>query len=90
VEERPELQKGYERFAKEHKEFFDYRMLEKSHKNFFMQKEQIIEDATFALAKATKLVNSSKAVKEIQKGADAVDKIDAEIEKLRKQLDESE
>ncbi len=90
VEERPELQKGYERFAKEHKEFFDYRMLEKSHRNFFMSKERIIEDATFALAKATRLINSSRAVKEMQKGAGAEGKIDAEIEKLRKQLEESE
>jgi len=90
VEERPELQKGYERFAKEHKEFFDYRMLEKSHRNFFMQKEQIIEDATFALAKATRLINSSRAVKEMQKSAGTEEKIDAELEKLRKQLQESE
>jgi len=88
VEERPELQKGYERFAKEHKEFFDYKMLEKSHRNFFMQKEQIIEDATFALAKATRLINSSKAVKEMQKSSGTEGKIDAEIEKLRKQLEE--
>jgi len=89
VEERPELQKGYERFAKEHKDFFDYRMLERSHRNFFMQKEQIIEDATFALAKATRLINSSRAVKEMQKSAGTEEKIDAELEKLRRQLQES-
>jgi len=90
VEERPELQRGYERFAKEHKEFFDYRMLEKSHRNFFMQKEQIIEDATFALAKATRLANSTRAVKEFQKGAGTEGKLDAEIEKLRRQLEEAD
>jgi tetratricopeptide (TPR) repeat protein len=90
VEERPELQRGYERFAKEHKEFFDFRMLEKSHRNFFMQREQIIEDATFALAKATRLVNSSRAVKEIEKGVGAEKKLDEEIEKLRRQLNDAD
>ncbi|MDR2694686.1 MAG: tetratricopeptide repeat protein [Chitinispirillales bacterium] len=89
VEERPELQKGYERFAREHKEFFDYRMLEKSHRNFFMQKEQIIEDATFALAKATNMIKSRRVQEEMQKSAGTEGKIDAEIEKLRRQLEES-
>jgi tetratricopeptide (TPR) repeat protein len=89
VEERPELQKGYDRFAKEHKEFFDYRMLEKSHRNFFMQKEQIIEDATFALAKATNMIKSRRVQEEMQKSAGQEGKLDAEIEKLRRQLEES-
>jgi TolA-binding protein len=89
VEERPELQKGYERFAKEHKEFFDYRMLEKSHRNFFMQKDQIIEDATFALAKATNMIKSRRVQEEMKKSAGSEGKIDAEIERLRRQLEES-
>jgi len=89
VEERPELQKGYERFAKEHKEFFDYRMLEKSHRNFFMQKEQIIEDATFALAKTTNMIKSRRVQEEMHKSAGQEGKLDAEIEKLRRQLEES-
>ncbi|GBU20648.1 hypothetical protein R80B4_00527 [Fibrobacteres bacterium R8-0-B4] len=89
VEERPELQKGYERYAKEHKEFFDYRMLEKSHRNFYMQKEQIIEDATFALAKATNMIKSRRVQEEMKKSAGSEGKIDAEIEKLRRQLEES-
>jgi tetratricopeptide (TPR) repeat protein len=88
VEERSELQKGYERFAKEHKEFFDYRILEKSHRNFFMRKEDIIQDATFALAKATNLMKSRTAIQSIEKSRGAEEKIDAEIEKLRRQLDE--
>jgi TolA-binding protein len=89
VEERPELQKGYERFAKEHKEFFDYRMLEKSHRNFFMQKDQIIEDATFALAKATNMIKSRRVQEEMKKSAGSEGKIDAEIERLKRQLEES-
>jgi len=87
VEERPDLQKGYERFAKEHKEFFDYKMLEKSHRNFFMSKERIEDDATFALAKATNMLKTRRMQEELQKGAGSVDKIDAEIEKLKRQLE---
>jgi TolA-binding protein len=88
VEERPELQKGYERYAKESKEFFEYKVLEKSHRNFHMRKEDIIEDATFALAKATNLIKNRRAIGEMQKSAGMEEKLDAEIEKLRRQLNE--
>jgi len=88
VEERTELYKGYETFSKENKAFFEYRVLAKSHKNFFMQKEQIIEDATFALAKATNYMKTRQVDKAVQglRGAEA--EVDAEIERLRQQLEE--
>jgi tetratricopeptide (TPR) repeat protein len=81
LEERPELQKGYEIFAKENKEFFEYRVLAKHHKNFFMRKEDIIDDATFALARATVLMRRHAP----DRGAE---KIDDEIEMLKRQLQE--
>ena len=90
VEERPELFKSYQGFSAENKEFFNYRMTAKSHKNFFMRKEDIIEDATFALAKATNYIKSRGTAAEMEKLRKGEDKLDAEIEKLRQQLDNAD
>ena len=90
VEERTELQKGYDRFAKEHKEFFEYKLTEKAHRNFHNNKERIVDDATFALAKATNFIKSRRVQEEMRKSAGTEGKIDAEIEKLRRQLEDSE
>jgi TolA-binding protein len=89
VEERPELFKGYDRFYKENKSFFEYKLLEKAHRNFHMRKEDIISDATFALAKATSFMKNRKTMGEMQKSTGAEEKLDAEIEKLKRQLDDS-
>jgi TolA-binding protein len=85
LEERPELLRGYEKFSKENKEFFDYRMLAKSHKNFFMRKEELMDDATYALARATSIVRS-RGLSEALQGTGAQE-IDAELERLRQQLE---
>ena len=90
VEERPELFKSYQNFSAENKEFFNYRITAKSHKNFFMRKEDIIEDATFALAKATNYIKSRGTAAEMEKLRKGEDKLDAEIEKLRQQLDNAD
>jgi len=90
VEERTDLYKSYEGFSAENKEFFHYRVTAKSHNNFHMRKEDIIEDATFALAKATNYVKSKGTASEMEKLRKGEDKLDAEIEKLRQQLDNSE
>jgi len=81
VEERPELQRGYEKFAKENEEFFRYKVLAKSHNNFHMQKEQIVDDATFALAKATSQMKRRATT--AQDG-----RTDAELDRLRQQLEQ--
>jgi len=90
VEERADLFKSYEGFSAENKEFFHYRLTAKSHNNFFMRKEDIVEDATFALAKATKFVKSRPVSSEMEKIRKGEEKLDAEIEKLRQQLDDAE
>jgi tetratricopeptide (TPR) repeat protein len=87
VEERTELYKGYEAFAKENKEFFEYRVLAKSHKNFFMRKEEIVEDATYALAKATNFMKSRKTSEALEKIRGTGQEVDAEIERLRQELE---
>ena len=88
VEERPELQRGYDKFAKENKEFFEYRMLAKAHKNFHMRKADIIDDATYALARATSFVKSRGLMDALQ-GTGSQD-VDAELQRLREQMEQME
>ena len=89
VEERTELYKGYDSFAKENKAFFEYKVLAKSHKNFFMRKDEIIEDATFALAKATNFMKTRRTTEALDKMRGTGQEVDAEIERLRQELDGS-
>ena len=66
LEERPGLQNEFESFAKESKEYFNYTLLAKSHARFFKRKEEILVDAEYALAKATKIVGTKKGAKIIE------------------------
>jgi len=86
MEERPELQRGYEKFAKENKEFFEYRVLAKSHKNFFMRKDELIDDATYALARATSQMRARGQSAPNREDA----RRDAELERLRQQMESME
>jgi tetratricopeptide (TPR) repeat protein len=90
IEERGELQKGYEAFAKENKEFFEYKVVAKSHKQFFMQKEQMVEDATFALAKSTNILKSRGPSKELESLKGEGERLDEEIERLRREMEGGE
>ena len=90
VEERPELQKSYEEFARENQEFFEYKMLARSHKNFFMRKDEVMEDAEYALANATSLMMRRSASQAIQATVEAEGRIDVELERLRQMLEEVE
>jgi TolA-binding protein len=89
LEERPELQKQFENFAKENKSFFDYSLLAKSHTRFFMRKDEIIIDAEYALAKATKLAGAKKTSEIMENTIKEENKIDAELEKLKEKLNET-
>ena len=86
IEERAGYKAEYDKFSKENREFFDYVLLAQSHKRFFMRKEQIISDAEYALAKATSMMKAAGQIREIEKSKKEEQKIDEEIEKLKKQL----
>jgi len=90
IDERPELHREYDKFAKENKEFFDLKVLEKSHGRFHMQKQQIVDDATYALARATSHVNRSGTSQALERLRGEQQQLDDEIERLRLQLEESE
>ncbi|NLP02222.1 MAG: tetratricopeptide repeat protein [Fibrobacter sp.] len=90
LEERPALQKEFEGFAKENKDFFRYSLLANSHKKFFKRQEEILADADYALAKATKIIGAKKEAQIIQEQEKEEGKIDQELEKLQKQLEKIE
>jgi len=90
LEERPGLQKEFESYAKESKDFFKYNLLANSHKKFFMRQEEILADAEYALAKATKIVGAKKEAQIIQEQKKEEGKIDQELEKLQEQLENIE
>jgi TolA-binding protein len=87
LEERPELQREFEKYAKENKDYFKYTLLAKSHGRFFMRKDQIITDAEYALAKATRMAGSRAQDKTIEKSKNEENKIDQKLEDLKKQLE---
>jgi tetratricopeptide (TPR) repeat protein len=87
MEERPELKTEFDKFAKSDLDFFAFSLLAKSHTRFFKQKDQIVEDADYALAKATKLANAQKQSGQIQNQMDKQEKIDQELEKAKRELE---
>jgi|WetSurMetagenome_2_1015567.scaffolds.fasta_scaffold67063_1 hypothetical protein len=90
MEERGAFRAEYDKYAKENRDFFNYTLLAQSHKKFFMRKEQVISDAEYAIAKATGLLKSSGQVKQIEDEKKKEEKINEEIEKKKKELQEME
>ncbi|MBN1307772.1 MAG: hypothetical protein JXA18_07640 [Chitinispirillaceae bacterium] len=87
LEERPDLQKSFEQFAKESREYFNYKLLAKSHSRFFKRKEEIVADAEYALAKATRMVSASKEAKVLEQHRKQETKIEERLEDLKKELE---
>jgi tetratricopeptide (TPR) repeat protein len=88
MEERPALENEFQAFAKESKAFFNYTLLAKSHTRFFKRKEEILQDAEYALARATKAANAKKANQIIQDSQEKQEKLDEQIKKLQGELDQ--
>lgn len=90
LEERPELHKEFAQFDKESNDYFQFTLDAKSHKRFFKRKEEILSDAEYALAKATRIVNSSKQIQIQQKTIEQDKELEKELDKLQQQLMETE
>ena len=86
IEERGGYKVEYDKFAKESRDFFNYQLLGKSHRKFFMRKEEIVQDADYALAKATNITKSRKQSEVLEKGKKEEENINKEIDKLKQQL----
>jgi hypothetical protein len=87
IEERGGLKTEFDKFAKESKDFFNYQLLAKSHKRFFMRKDEVEQDAGYALAKATKIWKTMKQSEIMQKGQKEEQNINQEIDRLKHQLE---
>lgn len=85
MEERPGLKTSFDQFAKQDLDFFTFSLLAKSHTKFFKQKDKIIEDAEYALAKSTNLSKSQGGG--TQGTQQKQEKIDQELEKARQELE---
>jgi tetratricopeptide (TPR) repeat protein len=83
MDERPDLKTEFDKFSKSDLDYFAFTLLAKSHSRFFKQKQQIIDDAEYALAKATKMANVQR-----QSGGamEKQEKIDQELEKAKNEL----
>ncbi len=86
--ERDDLKQEYNQFAQENENFFNYMLLAKEHKKFLRQKEQILMDAEYALAKVVSLMGTERESQKMQKEKQKIESIDEEIERLRKELEE--
>ena len=63
-------------------------LLAQSHKKFFMRKDEVIQDAEYAMAKASSIMKGKKQNEIIDKSQQEQKKIDNQIEQLQKKLQE--
>ena len=63
-------------------------MLAQSHKKFFMRKDEVIQDAQYALAKTSSIMKGKKQTEIMGKSEQEQKKIDTQIEELQKKLKE--
>ena len=77
----------YDKFAKENRDMFAYQLLAASHKKFFMRKEQVVQDAEYALAKATAMMKNAGTQRIMQDQQKKENDINDEIEKKKQELE---
>lgn len=86
--ERDELKQQYNNFSQENESFFNYMLMAKEHKKFLRQKDQILMDAEYALAKVVSLMGTQRESEQIEKEKQKIESIDEEIERLRRELEQ--
>jgi hypothetical protein len=88
IDERGAFKTEFDKFSKESRDYFNYQLLAKSHKKFFMRKDEVVQDAEYALAKTSSILKGKKQNEIIDKGQQEQKKIDSQIEELQKKLKE--
>lgn len=86
IEERNSYKTEYDKFSKDSKDYFNFTLLAQSHRKFFMRKDQVVQDAEYALAKATSMMKSMGQEKIIEDQKKKEGEIDTDIDKLKQQL----
>jgi tetratricopeptide (TPR) repeat protein len=87
LEEREAFKTEFDKFAKESRDFFNYQLLAKSHKRFFMRKDELVQDAEYALAKSSNIIKNQKQTDILEKSKQKEQTIDQEIDKLKQKLE---
>lgn len=90
ISERAGLKSEFNKFDKESRNFFYYSLLVEDNKKFFRRKEQILNDAEYAIAKVHKIIGAKKEKALIKKDLKKQEKLDDEIEKIKKELEDLE
>jgi tetratricopeptide (TPR) repeat protein len=88
IEERGAFKTEFDKFSKESRDYFNFQLLAKSHRKFFMRKDEVVQDAEYALAKTSSILKGKKQNEIIDKGQQEQKKIDSQIEELQKKLKE--
>ena len=88
ISERPAMKTEYNAYAKEARDLFNFTLLVEDNNKFFRRKDELLADAEYALAKASKFIGIAKETKVIEKEKEKVEKVDKEIEELERELEE--
>ena len=86
IEEREGLKVEFDKYSKESADVFNYALLTKSHARFFRRKEDILNDAEYAIAKASNMMKASGQQKIIEQQKQQDQNLEDEITRLKKQL----
>ncbi len=87
IAERDGLKMEFEKYSKESKDYFVYKLMVEDNKKFFRRKDQVLLDAEYAIAKVSKMIGVKEQTEIIEKTSQQQEQIDDEIEKLKRQLE---
>ncbi len=90
IAERTSLKTEFDKYSQESRQYFDFKLLVEDNQHFFRRKEQIISDAEYALAKAVKMIGGRREQAIIEKEIEKQEKLDEEIERLKRELESTE
>lgn len=87
-EERVVFKSSFETFDQSVSSYFNVLQDVEKSRDFFRRKDQVVTDAEYALAKASKSLGQKKEQDILQKGVEKTQKIDTELDRLQKELEE--
>jgi TolA-binding protein len=86
IAERPEMKVAFDGYSQEAKSLFNFSLIVEDNTKFFKRKDEMLADAEYALAKASKIAGGAKTEKVMEKEKEKVEKVDDEIQRLEDEL----
>jgi len=86
IAERPAMKTEYDAYAQDARELFAFTLIVEGNKKFFKRKDELLADAEYALAKASKIVGGAKEAKIIGKEMEKKEKVEDEIQRIEREL----